>query len=403
MKIVLAYSGGLDTSIAIAWLRNKYKADVIAFCANLGQNEDLAKIQARALRNGASAVYVEDLRQEFISEFAFPTLRASAMYERRYHMAASLGRPLIARRLVEIAKLENADAVAHGATGKGNDQIRFFSSVVSLDPSIKVIAPLMEWELTTRKKQIDYARLHDLSMPPFKTSPYSRDSNLWGTSVECGDLDNIEMAPPEDAFTLTQAPGNTPKELLEIAFTEGLPTRLNGTPLSAFRLVDQLNKIGGRHGIGRLDLIENRLVGFKVRGVYESPAAEILTCAKNELDDLVHERDLLHLTPYLSQRYAELVYDGKWFSQTRQALDQFFENLAKRATGVIKLELSAGRVTPVFRRAEQSLYMPSIASYEEDEDFDQSAGVGFSYVWSMQGRVNALRKEQEKHALQEVI
>ncbi|MEO9825906.1 MAG: argininosuccinate synthase [Paracoccaceae bacterium] len=391
MKIVLAYSGGLDTSIALAWLKNTYKADVVAFCADLGQNEDLSKAEDRAQKNGASAVYIDDLREEFVKNFAFPAMRASALYEQRYHMAASLGRPLISKRLVEIAEREGADAVAHGATGKGNDQIRFFTSVTALNPDLKLIAPVMEWDLKTRSQQIEYATQHGIEIPPFKTSPYSRDSNLWGTSVECGILDELTESPPDDAYTLTEAPGNRPAETVEIGFVNSLPTQINGDAYSPVDLVAKLNEIGGRHGIGRLDIVENRLVGFKVRGVYESPAAEILFQAKRELDALVHERDLLHLLPHLSQQYGQLIYDGKWFSQSRSALDHFFAGIAQRATGIITLELASGRISVLSREANHSLYNLDIASYESEEGFDQTAGVGFAYIWAMQGRVAALR------------
>lgn len=396
MKIILAYSGGLDTSIALSWLQDAYDAEVVAFCADLGQNEDLSLVKQRAEKNGASSVYIDDLRNEFVSDFVFPTLRAAALYEQRYHMAASLGRPLIAKRLVEIAHRESADAVAHGATGKGNDQVRFFSSVTALDPSLKVITPLMEWDLKTRSQQIAYANERGIELPPFKTSPYSRDSNLWGTSVECGILDEITEAPPSDAYTLTEAPGNRPAELIEIGFERSIPTHINGDRMPPAALVEKLNEIGGRHGIGRLDIIENRLVGFKVRGVYESPAADILFQAKRELDALVHERDLLHIIPYLSQQYSQLVYDGKWFSQARDALDSFFMSIGERVTGVVKLELTSGRVVVLSREADRSLYNLDIASYESEDGFDQTAGVGFAYIWSMQGRVAALNDKERR-------
>lgn len=394
MKIVLAYSGGLDTSIALAWLQRTYNADVVAFCANLGQNEDLDLVEQRARKNGACAVHLDDLREEFVTDFAFRSLRAGAIYEQRYHMAASLGRPLISKRLVEVAREEGADAVAHGATGKGNDQIRFFSSITALDPSLKVIAPVMEWDLTTRSRQIDYARANGIEMPPFKTSPYSRDSNLWGTSIECGPLDDIEQTPPEDAYTLTRAPGDAPEQpdILEIAFRKGTPVGINGVPMSPVDLVDHLNTVGGAHGIGRIDIIENRLVGLKVRGVYESPAAEILFRAMRELENLVLDRDLLHTKPILSQKYAEFIYDGKWFSEARSALDGFFDSFAERVTGTIAISVHRGRIDVVSRQSPHALYDLNISSYESDQGFDQSAGVGFAYIWAMQGRIAAMQR-----------
>jgi len=390
MKIVLAYSGGLDTSIALSWLKTRYSAEVIAFCANIGQTDNLSEVESRAKANGASKVYVKDLREEFLRDYAFPLLRASATYERRYHMAASLSRPLIAKKLIELAYLEGADAIAHGATGKGNDQIRFYTAATAIDPNISVISPVLEWDLTTRGKQIEYAALHNLELPPFKTSPYSRDSNIWGSSIECGSLDEITQAPPVEVFTLTKEPDQSlPAEQVELTFEHGVPTRLNGEQLLSYELVNRIHAVGGQHGIGRLDFMENRLVGFKVRGVYESPAAEILAYAKRELDDLVHERDLLHLMPSLSQSYAELTYDGKWFGKARLALDVFFKGIAQRASGTIKLKIYAGGITPISRCADHSLYDIDIASYESEEQFDHQAGLGFAYLWAMQARVDA--------------
>ncbi|MGB8383826.1 MAG: argininosuccinate synthase [Dermatophilaceae bacterium] len=287
MKIVLAYSGGLDTSIALAWLREAYDAEVIAFCANIGQFEDLSEAEERAMQNGASKVYVEDLREPFLADYAFRALRADAVYEGKYLMAASLSRPLIAERLVQIAAIEDAQAVAHGATGKGNDQVRFAAAVAALNPRLRVIAPLMEWDLKTRPAQIRYAQENGVSMPAFKTSPYSRDTNIWGASVECGPLDDISLAPPEEAYVLTASPLSAPDQpqMLSVTFEQGTPTTLDGQALGTVRLVERLNDIGGRHGVGRIDIIENRLVGIKVRGVYESPAATILYEAHRELDN----------------------------------------------------------------------------------------------------------------------
>lgn len=401
MKIVLAYSGGLDTSIALSWLQRHYNSDVVAFCANIGQDEDFSPVEERARANGASAVYIDDLRDEFVRQFAFRSMCAGALYEGRYHMAASLGRPLIAKKLVEIACSEGADAVAHGATGKGNDQIRFYTSIIALDPRLRVIAPVMEWDLTTRTKQIEYARANGIQMPAFKTSPYSRDANLWGTSVECGEIDDIEkLPPPEDAYTITRHPDDAPfdPETVAIDFVDARPIRLNGKALEPVELVTKLNALGGRHGVGRLDIIENRVVGFKVRGVYESPAAEILLVAMRELENLVLDRDLLHTKTHLSQHYAELIYEGKWFSGKREALDGFFDSYAHRVNGTITLRLHRGRIIIASRYSPNSLYNLGISSYESDQGFDQTAGVGFSYIWSMQGRVAALQRAAREKA-----
>ncbi len=393
MKIVLAYSGGLDTSLALAWLQRKYDAEVVAFCANIGQVEDLSDVETRAKANGATSVYVEDLRREFLEEYAFRALRADAVFETRYHMAASLSRPLIAKRLVEIAEAEGAQAVAHGATGKGNDQIRFYSGIVSLNPELKVIAPVMEWDLTTRARQIAFAEEHDVSIPAFKSSPYSRDTNIWGTSVECGPLDDITQAPPEEVYTLTRSPESAPDQpqLMRIGFENGVPCLLDGVRYEPVALVRHLNEVAGGHGVGRIDIMENRLVGIKVRGVYEAPAAAVLYEAHRELENLVLERDLFQYKALMSKKYAELVYDAKWFSALRVSLDSFFDDVQRRVTGEVTVKLYKGSVTVVARESQNSLYHLDFASYESEVAFDHTAGTGFSYIWSMPGRVSGLR------------
>jgi argininosuccinate synthase len=393
MKIVLAYSGGLDTSLALAWLQRAYDAEVVAFCADIGQVEDLNEVEARAKANGASAVHVEDLRKEFLEEYAFRALRADAVFETRYHMAASLSRPLIAKRLVEIAEQEGAQAVAHGATGKGNDQIRFYAGIVSLNPELRVIAPVMEWDLITRARQIAFAEEHNLSVPAFKTSPYSRDTNIWGTSVECGPLDDISLEPPEEVYTVTRSAESAPRDpqRLRIGFERGVPTSIDGMRLDPVSLVRRLNEIAGRHGVGRIDIMENRLVGIKVRGVYEAPAAAVLYEAHRELENLVLERDLFQYKSLVAKKYAELVYDAKWFSALRTSLDSFFDDIRGRVTGEVTVKLYKGSVTVVARRSPNSLYHPDFASYESEVAFDHTAGNGFSYIWSMPGRVSGLR------------
>ncbi|UVS81023.1 argininosuccinate synthase [Actinokineospora sp. UTMC 2448] len=393
MKIVLAYSGGLDTSLALAWLRRTYDAEVVAFCANLGQVEDLGEAEARAKANGATSVYVEDLRHEFLTDYAFRALRADAVFETRYHMAASLSRPLIAKRLVEIAKAENAHAVAHGATGKGNDQVRFFAGIAALAPELRVIAPVMEWDLTTRARQIAFAEENAVSIPAFKSSPYSRDTNIWGTSVECGPLDDIALAPPEEVYTITRSPESAPDRplLVRIGFENGVPCLVDGERLDPVTLVRHLNQVAGEHGVGRIDIMENRLVGIKVRGVYEAPAAAVLYEAHRELENLVLERDLFQYKALLSKKYAELVYDAKWFSALRGSLDAFFDDVRRRVTGEVTVKLYKGSATVVARQSENSLYHLDFASYESEAAFDHSAGTGFSYIWSMPGRVSGLR------------
>ncbi|MER7948766.1 argininosuccinate synthase [Streptomyces sp. NPDC096079] len=394
MKIVLAYSGGLDTSLALAWLQRTYDAEVIAFCADLGQSEDLAEVRSRAEHNGAAKVYVEDLRHEFLTRYAFRALRADAVYEGKYFMAASLSRPLIAERLVEIARAEGAQAVAHGATGKGNDQVRFYAGITALDPATRIISPVLEWDLTTRSAQMAFAREHGVRTPAFKTSPYSRDTNLWGSSVECGPLDDISLAPPEEVYTATVPPESAPDrpELVRVTFEKGIPTHLDGEALGPVQLVEQLAVRAGRHGVGRIDIMENRLVGLKVRGVYESPAATVLYEAHRELENLVLERDLFQHKADLGRRYAQLVYDAKWFTGLRTSLDAFFEHVQEHVSGTVTVKLHKGSATTVSRSSPHSLYHPDYASYEADNGYDQRAGEGFSYVWSMPARVAGLRR-----------
>ncbi|MFI8102751.1 argininosuccinate synthase [Streptomyces sp. NPDC086023] len=397
MKIVLAYSGGLDTSLALGWLRQHYDAEVIAFCADIGQFEDLSDVADRAKRNGASGVYVDDLRQQFLEEYAFRALKADAVFEGKYYMAASLSRPLIARRLVEIAEAEGADAVAHGATGKGNDQVRFYAGISALNPDLRIISPVMEWDLTTRGRQIAFAEEHGLSIPAFKTSPYSRDTNIWGTSVECGPLDDISAAPPEEVYKITAAAEAAPEEpaTVTIGFERGVPVALDGVRLGPVELVSRLNELGGAHGVGRIDIMENRLVGFKVRGVYEAPAAAVLYEAHRELENLVLESDLFHYKELVSRKYAELVYEAKWFGGLRQSLDAFFDHVQERVSGEVSVRLYKGSVTVQTRHSGHSLYRLSIASYESEAEFDHGAGTGFSYIWSLPGRISAMQRKDQ--------
>ncbi|GGY17596.1 argininosuccinate synthase [Streptomyces tanashiensis] len=394
MKIVLAYSGGLDTSLALAWLQRTYDAEVIAFCADLGQSEDLSEVRSRAERNGAAKVYVEDLRHEFLTRYAFRALRADAVYEGKYFMAASLSRPLIAKRLVEIARAEGAEAVAHGATGKGNDQVRFYAGITALDPAMRIISPVLEWDLTARSAQIAFARAHGVPTPAFTSSPYSRDTNLWGSSVECGPLDDVLLAPPEEVYRATVPPESAPDrpELVRVTFERGIPTHLDGEALGPVQLVERLAERAGRHGVGRIDIMENRLVGLKVRGVYESPAATVLYEAHRELENLVLERDLFQYKAGMSRRYAQLVYDAKWFTRLRTSLDAFFEDIREHVSGTVTVKLYKGSAITVGRSSPHSLYHPDYASYEADNGYDQRAGEGFSYVWSMPARVAGLRR-----------
>lgn len=389
MKIVLAYSGGLDTSVALKWLQDHYSAEVIAFCANIGQYEDIKEIESKAVNTGASKVYLEDLRQEYLQNYVFKALKAHAAYEGKYLLAAPLGRPLIAKRMVEIAHLEGADAVAHGATGKGNDQVRFYTSVVAHDPNLRVIAPVIEWEMKSRDDEIEYAKKHGINIPITSASPYSIDTNIWGTSIECGVLDDVTIPPPDDVYQITKSPLDAPNSPVElsIGFRNGNPISVDGEEMDSVKLVSLLNDIGKEHGVGRVDIIENRLVGIKTRGVYESPAGSILHLAHRELENLVLDRETLHFKELISQRYSELVYYGQWFSDLRESFDAFIDHTQQYVEGDVAVRLFKGNVTVMGRKSEHAMYDYKLSTYDTQDIFDHKAGQGFSYIWSMPLRV----------------
>ncbi len=385
MKIVLAYSGGLDTSVALHWLKRRHDAEIIAFCADIGQLESLETVRERALRTGASKVYVEPLTDRYLRDFALPALQAHARYENKYLLAAPLSRPLIAQRMVEIAHAEGADAVAHGATGKGNDQVRFFTAVTALDPGLRVLAPVIDWELTTRETELAYAREHGIEVSVSKENPYSIDTNIWGTSIECGELDDIGRPPPGHAWQLTTDPKASPDraESVTVGFEAGVPVSLDGEKLELADLVTRLTAVAARHGVGRVDIVESRIVGFKTRGIYEAPAATVLMAAHEELEAIVLDRETLHHKQGLAQRYAELAYYGYWFSDLRRALDGFVSTLQPQVTGEVAVELYKGTCAIVGRRSPNSRYSDSLATYEAGDTFDHEAGAGFAYVWSL--------------------
>jgi argininosuccinate synthase len=385
MRIVLAYSGGLDTSVALHWLKERHDAEVIAFCADIGQVESLPDVEARAIATGADQVFVEPLTDRFLEQFALPSLQAHARYEEKYLLAAPLSRPLIAQRMVEIAHETGADAVAHGATGKGNDQIRFHASVTALDPKLAVLAPVIDWELRSREEEVAYAHERGIDLPPAKTTSYSIDTNIWGSSIECGELDDIGIAPPRDAWQLTTDPRDAPDdpEQLSIGFVGGVPVSLNGTPLGLADLVRELNTVAARHGVGRVDIIEGRLAGFKTRGIYEAPAATVLLAAHGELESLVLDRETLHEKQRLAHRYADLVYYGYWFSDLRRGYDAMVSRLQESVQGEIGLELYKGNVTVTGRESPFARYDRRLATYDEIDTFDHKAGAGFSYVWAL--------------------
>jgi argininosuccinate synthase len=396
VKIVLAYSGGLDTSVALHWLRRRYDAEVVAYCANLGQPGDLAEVERKAWATGASAVYVDDVRDEYLRDFVFPALRAGAAYERRYLMAAPLGRPLIARRLVEVAHAEGAEAVAHGSTGKGNDGVRFYTTAIAHDPAIRVLAPCADWELRSRDDELAYAREHGIPVSATSAAPYSMDGSLWGTSTECGVLDDITRPVPADAFQLTRHPWDAPDTPAEvsIAFEAGTPVAVDGERLDPVPLVERLNALAGEHGVGRVDLVENSLIGIKTRAVYESPGGTLLHLAHRELEDLVVDRDTIHYKRGLGDRYAELVYNGLWYSPLREALDGFVERTRTRVTGEVALRLYRGTATVVTRSSPNAMYSYSLSTHDPADRFDHPAAMGFSYVWSMPLRVRALTERR---------
>ncbi|MBI4246597.1 MAG: argininosuccinate synthase [Candidatus Rokubacteria bacterium] len=395
-RVVLAYSGGLDTSVILRWLIARYRCEVVAFCADLGQGEELLPIRDKALRTGASAVHVADLRQEFVSDFIFPMLRANAVYEGGYLLGTSIARPLIARAQVEIALKEGADAVAHGATGKGNDQVRFELAYAALAPHLRVIAPWREWELDSRSALIEFARQHDIPVPVTTERPYSTDRNLFHVSYEGGILEDPWAAPPATMFQLTNAPEAAPDVPVEVQidFEAGDPVAVDGQRLAPVDLLTRLNRLGGEHGVGRIDLVENRYVGMKSRGVYETPGGTILLSARRALESLTLDREVLHLRDSLVSRYAEMIYYGFWFAPERQALQGFMDECARDVTGTVRLTLYKGNVSVTGRRSPRSLYRPDFATFEADSVYRQRDAEGFINLNALRLRIRALRDRQ---------
>ena len=385
-KVVLAYSGGLDTSVILRWLIEQYGCQVIAFCADLGQGEDLAEVRRKALRTGASKVVIGDLREEFVRDYVFPMLRANAVYEGCYLLGTSIARPLIAKAQIDVARRERADAVSHGATGKGNDQVRFELTYYALNPEIKVIAPWRLWDLNSRTSLVAYARKHGIPVPVTKARPYSTDRNIFHISYEGGILEDPWKEPPPDMFVwsrpVEQAP-NRP-EYVEIDYRRGDPVALNGRALSPATLLGKLNDIGAKHGIGRVDVVENRYVGMKSRGVYETPGGTILHAAHRALESITMDREVLRLRDSLVPRYAEMIYYGYWFSPEREVLQKTMDESQANVTGRARLKLYKGNVIVAGRKSEQSLYDPNVATFEADTVYQQADAEGFI-------RLNALR------------
>jgi len=391
--VVLAYSGGLDTSVIIKWLQEHYGCRTIAVLADLGQGEDMALIEEKAYKAGAAKVMVRDVREEFLRGFCFPALAAHAMYEGKYLLATALGRPLIAQELVEVAEEEGADAIAHGATGKGNDQVRFDCSIMALNPDLSIIAPLRspEWTFRSREEEIEYAQKNNIPIPVSKERPYSLDKNLWGMSIECGALEDPWTEPPDDTYFMVRRIGETPDEpdYVTVGFTRGVPTHLNGESLKPVELLERLNDLGGTHGIGRSDLVENRLVGIKSREIYEAPGATILWHAHHELEALVLDRETMHYKELVARKYSEVVYYGQWFSPLRQALDAFVGSLQDLVSGEVRLKLHKGQCAPAGRRSPHSLYDLSLATYGAEDAFDHRAGEYFCKIWGLPLKVGA--------------
>jgi len=400
-RIVLAYSGGLDTSVAVRWLADKYNAEVVAVTMDLGQGKELDDIRERALGVGAVRAHVVDARDEFAQEYILPALQAGAIYEGKYPLATALGRPLIAKKLVEIAAFENASMIAHGCTGKGNDQVRMDVSARALNPSIRVVAPAREWGMT-RPDEIEYARSQNIPIPNSVEKPYSTDLNLWGRSIECGVLEDPWTEPPEDIYELTKSPIECPDvpAYVEVEFEVGVPTKVNGIAMPLTELIHSLETIAGAHGVGRIDMVENRLVGIKSREIYEAPAATVLHVAHRELEALVIPKDLDRIKDDMGRTYADLVYNGLWFSPTRDAIDAFVAKVQERMNGTIRLKLFRGDCRVVGRRSSNALYEPGLATYDAGDEFDHSAAEGFIKIWGLPietaARKGILSSETEK-------
>lgn len=394
-KVVLAYSGGLDTSVIVRWLVENYKCEVVCFTADMGHEISPKILKTKAINSGAKKLVVKDLRNEFVQDFILPALKANALYEGQYPMATSLGRPLIAKWLVEVAHQEGADAVAHGCTGKGNDQVRMDVATRALDPRLKIVAPLREWEFKTRDEEIEYAKKHKIPVQATKKNPYSVDSNLWGTSIECGVLEDPWVEPPADAYMDMKPLDklNDKPEYVTIGFQKGVPVRLNGKKMTTLGIIEKLKGIGIKHGIGRIDMVENRVVGIKSRETYEAPAATILITAHKAMESITLDREVMHMKEMLSPKFSELVYYGLWFSPLREALSAFFEKTQETVSGDVRLKLYRGNCIVVGRQSPYSLYKLNLATYDIGDKFDHSAAEGFIEIFGLPSRVIAAVKK----------
>ncbi|MGM9519946.1 MAG: argininosuccinate synthase [Phascolarctobacterium sp.] len=395
-KVVLAYSGGLDTSVIIPWLKENYNGcEVIAACADLGQGDELDPVHDKAINTGASKCYILDLKEEFIKDYVWPTVKAGAVYEKKYLLGTSFARPLIAKKLVEIAEAEGADAIAHGATGKGNDQVRFELSIKALNPDLAIIAPWREWELRSRDQEIDYAAAHNIPIPVSHDHDYSMDRNMWHLSHEGSDLEDPWNAPKDELFIVTNIPEKAPDkpEYVELEYVEGVPVSVNGEKLSPAKLVEKLNEIGIRNAVGITDMVEDRLVGMKSRGVYENPAGAIIYYGHNDLENLCLDRATQSFKQQVSIRYSELVYDGMWFSPLREALDGFVNETQKTVTGTVRMKLYKGNIYSAGVKSPYSLYSQEYVTFGEDEVYNQADATGFINLFGLPLAVRAMMKK----------
>jgi len=397
-KVVLAYSGGLDTSIIIPWLKENYNCEVIACAVDVGQGEELSPLRKKAIKTGASKIYIIDAKKEFVTDFIWPVLKANAVYEGRYLLGTSFARPLIASKIVEVAKKEKADAVCHGATGKGNDQVRFELTFKALDPDLKIIAPWREWNLKSREEEVEYAGARGIPVPVTKKKPYSMDRNLWHISYEGGILEDTWNEYDEDMFLYTVSPEKAPAKpaFIELYFEKGIPKKINGKTYGPVEIIFKLNELAGKNGVGRIDIVENRLVGMKSRGVYETPGGTVLHTALRDLEAITLDRDTLHYKELIAPRYAELVYNGQWHSGLRRAFDAFVSYAERNVTGTVKLKLYKGSCMAVARKSEYSLYDKNIATFSKDEMYNHKDAEGFINLFGLPTKVEAILKKAGK-------
>ena len=391
MKIVLAYSGGLDTSIILTWLKENYDCEVIAVCCDAGQKEDFAAIEAKALKTGADKCYIIDIKKEFVEEYIWPVLKAGAVYENAYLLGTSMARPLMAKKLVEIAEAEHAFYICHGCTGKGNDQVRFETTINALTPAIKVIAPWRIWDLHSREDLIQYAADHDIPIAQTIEKIYSRDENIWHISHEGGNLENPWNECPEEAFFMTTSIENAPDqaEFIELTFEKGIPVALNGKALPLYQLINDVNVIAGKHGIGRIDHVENRLVGIKSREIYECPGATVILKAHKDIEDITFVREVSHFKPVIENELSNTIYNGLWFNPATDALKAYIDSTQEVVNGTVKVKLYKGNAICIGRKSPNSLYDENLATYTAADEFDQDAAVGFIKLWGLPSQVNA--------------